>query len=280
MSKRRFAVLLLVCVSVGLSAFLFSSSAQEEPETTPIMGDTAAAESDTALIEETAPFVEDVEETWLDRMKRSGVVDLYDRGGVFMHALLILSILGVAVILERVFTLSKATTDTKRLMANLLRTFKSDGADASRTMLEKTKGPIAAVLHAGLLKVEKGSDAVEKAIETAASIETSFLERGLIWLATVANIAPLVGFLGTVSGMIHAFEAIAAAEQVSAKLVASGISEALITTATGLIIAIPTQAAYNFFVSKIDRFTVEMEESSADLLDALAAASARQAASE
>ncbi|UCF79868.1 MAG: MotA/TolQ/ExbB proton channel family protein [Candidatus Eiseniibacteriota bacterium] len=208
------------------------------------------------------------------------MVDLYDRGGVFMHALLILSILGVAVILERVFTLSKATTDTKRLMANLLRTFKSDGADASRTMLEKTKGPIAAVLHAGLLKVEKGSDAVEKAIETAASIETSFLERGLIWLATVANIAPLVGFLGTVSGMIHAFEAIAAAEQVSAKLVASGISEALITTATGLIIAIPTQAAYNFFVSKIDRFTVEMEESSADLLDALAAASARQAASE
>jgi biopolymer transport protein ExbB len=236
------------------------------------------AGSDTAMTEEVAPFLEEEEETWMDRMKRSGVVDLYDRGGVFMHALLVLSILGVAVILERVFTLSKATTDTKKLMADLLRTLKTDGVDASRRMLEQTRGPIAAVLHAGLLKMDKGSDAVEKAIETAASIETSFLERGLIWLATVANIAPLVGFLGTTSGMINAFEAIAAAEQVSAKLVASGISEALITTATGLVIAIPMQAAYNFFVSKVDRFTVEMEESSADLLDAIAAATAREEA--
>jgi biopolymer transport protein ExbB len=277
MSKRRFVVLLLMCVCV--SASLVSSYAQEEPDTGLVAADTAAAESDTAMMMEAAPFVEEGEETWLDRMRRSGVVDLYERGGVFMHALLILSILGVAVILERVFTLSKATTDTKRLMGDLLRTLRSQGVDASRSMLEKTRGPIAAVLHAGLLKVDKGADAVEKAIETAASIETSFLERGLIWLATVANIAPLVGFLGTVSGMIHAFEAIAAAEQVSAKLVASGISEALITTATGLIIAIPTQAAYNFFVSKIDRFTVEMEESSADLLDAIAAASVRQESS-
>ncbi|KPJ60570.1 MAG: hypothetical protein AMJ46_06130 [Latescibacteria bacterium DG_63] len=278
MSKRMLVVLLLVCLSVCLSAFLISSNAQEEPDTGLVEADTAVAGADTAMMAEAAPFIEEEEETWIDRMRRSGVVDLYERGGVFMHALLVLSILGVAVILERVYTLSKATTDTKRLMADVLRTFKSQGVDAARTMLEKTRGPIAAVLHAGLLKVEKGSDAVEKAIETAASIETSFLERGLIWLATVANIAPLVGFLGTVSGMIHAFEAIAAAEQVSAKLVASGISEALITTATGLIIAIPTQAAYNFFVSKIDRFTVEMEESSADLLDALAAASAREEA--
>jgi biopolymer transport protein ExbB len=112
--------------------------------------------------------------------------------------------------------------------------------------------------------------AVEKAIETAGIIEMSFLERGLIILATVANVAPLLGFLGTVSGMISAFEAIAQAEQVSAKLVASGISEALITTMSGLTIAIPTQVAHNLFVQRIDRFVVEMEDSAAELVDTLA----------
>ena len=110
---------------------------------------------------------------------------------------------------------------------------------------------------------------MEKAIETAASIEIALLERGLIWLATVANIAPLLGFLGTVSGMIHAFEAIAAAEEVSAKLVATGIYEALITTAAGLIVAIPVQAAHNYFVSRIDKFVIDIEESGAELIDSL-----------
>jgi len=97
----------------------------------------------------------------------------------------------------------------------------------------------------------------------------SFLERGLVALATVANVAPLIGFLGTVSGMISAFAAIASAEQVSAKLVARGIQEALITTATGLIIAVPVTIAHSFFVASIDRFIIEMEEASAELVDEL-----------
>ena len=97
----------------------------------------------------------------------------------------------------------------------------------------------------------------------------SFLERGLIWISSVTTIAPLMGFLGTVSGMINAFEAIAASEQVNAKLVASGISEALITTATGLIVAIPATIGYNYFVSSIDRFVIEMEETSAELIEEL-----------
>jgi biopolymer transport protein ExbB len=196
---------------------------------------------------------------------------------VFMHPILICSILGVAVIIERAYTVSKAGTDAKKLVAGVLQALRKDGTDGAREILEKTKGPVAAVLHAGLLRAEMGVDAVERSIVTAAAIETSFLERGLIWLASVANIAPLIGFLGTVSGMIHAFEAIAAADQVSAKLVASGISEALITTASGLIVAIPVQAAYNYFVQRVDRFSVEMEESSADLLDALSAAGASKA---
>ena len=97
----------------------------------------------------------------------------------------------------------------------------------------------------------------------------SFLERGLVWIATVANIAPMLGFLGTVSGMINAFDSIALAGEIEPTLVASGISEALITTAAGLTIAIPTQAAYNYFVTRIDRFILDMEEASTELVDTL-----------
>src|SRR6266850_1482287 len=199
----------------------------------------------------------------------SGLIELYVTGGVFMHPILLCSVIGLGIILERLFFFAKARTNTQKLMSDLLRVLQDQGFEAAQRMLHSARGPVAAVLHSGLLRAKKGPEAVEKAIETAASIETAFLERGLIWLATVANIAPLLGFLGTVSGMIHAFEAIAAAEEVSAKLVATGIYEALITTAAGLIVAIPVQTAHNYFVSRIDKFVIDMEESGAELSDAL-----------
>lgn len=200
---------------------------------------------------------------------QSGLVELYWTGGVFMHPILFCSIAGLALIIERAWFFARARTDTKRLMGEVLRTLQDQGLESAQRVLHARRGPIAAVLHSGLARAKRGPEAVEKAIETAASIEIALLERGLIWLATVANIAPLLGFLGTVSGMIHAFEAIAAAEEVSAKLVATGIYEALITTAAGLIVAIPVQAAHNYFVSRIDKFVIEIEESGAELIDTL-----------
>lgn len=205
----------------------------------------------------------------MTRLKESGLVTLFFRGGKFMYALLVTSIIGVAFIIERMITLTRARTDTRRLMKRVLDALHSKGVEAAAQECERTRGPIASILHAGLKRADMGSEAVERAIVAAGTVETSFLERGLIWLSTVATIAPLIGFLGTVSGMINAFNAIAEAEQVNAKLVASGISEALITTATGLIVAIPMQTFHNYFVSQIDRFIIEMEESSADLVDTL-----------
>ena len=200
----------------------------------------------------------------------SGLLELYVTGGVFMHPILLCSVVGLGIILERLYFFAKARTDTKRLLGELLHVLQDEGFEPAQRMLHARRGPIAAVLHSGLLRAKKGPEAVEKAIETAAAIQIAGLERGLIWLATVANIAPLLGFLGTVSGMIHAFEAIAAAEEVSAKLVATGIYEALITTAAGLIVAIPVQTAHNYFVSRIDKFVIDIEESGAELVDALA----------
>ncbi len=231
--------------------------------------DTTAVDSLAAAMEEEPVEPEPVPEA--RGFAQSGLVEFFNKGGKFMWGLLFLSIVGVAVIIERAFTLHKARSDVRKLMEQVVGALKKGRLDEALDTCANMRGPIPQILHAGLMRAKKGTEAVQKAIEIAGIIEMSFLERGLIILATVANVAPLLGFLGTVSGMVGAFEAIAQAEQVSAKLVASGISEALITTMTGLMIAIPTQVAHNLFVQRIDRFVVEMEDSAAELVDVLAA---------
>ena len=210
-------------------------------------------------------------EAWFGktRLGRSGAGELFIGGGPFMWPLLGSIVVGLVFILERLWTLSRARVNTRKLMFGIQKSLRSEGVDAAIRTCERTRGPIAAILHAGLLKTPRGPLAVEKAIETAGAIEMAFLERGLSAIAAVVNVAPMLGFLGTVSGMINAFEAIAASDQVSAKLVASGISEALITTASGLVIAIPTSLFHSYFVGQVDRFIVEMEETSAELINEL-----------
>ncbi len=210
---------------------------------------------------------------WFERdmpwLARSGAGQLFIKGGNFMLPLFLCAVVMIAVLIERFVTLARARTNTRRLIGTVITTLRSDGVTEAAQVCERTRGPIAAILHSGLLRADRGPEAVEKAIETSGTIEMSFLERGLVALSTVANVAPLLGFLGTVSGMINAFEAIANADQVNAKLVASGISEALITTAAGLVIAIPASIGYSFFLSVIDRFIIEMEETSAELVEEL-----------
>jgi biopolymer transport protein ExbB len=194
---------------------------------------------------------------------------MYTKGGICMHPLLLCAILGIVLIIERMWTLWRARINTRSLMLDVVRALRQEGPRAAMRVCEGMRGPIANMLHSGLLRSHRGPEAVEKAIHTAGSIEMAFLERGLLALATISNVAPLLGFLGTVTGMIKAFGAIAAAEQVSAKIVASGIEEALITTAAGLMIAVPVSAFYSYFVLAIDRFVLEMEEASAELVDEL-----------
>jgi len=261
---------LAIVMTAGIaSAQETSTEADMEPAAEEAQPDTSLADLLRALETPAEEAAAPSEGGFVSRIRESGLVELFLKGGGFMYPLLIASIIGVAVIIERAVTLSRARTDVRKLMKRVLDALHSKGVDAAAAECERTRGPIAAILHAGLKRAERGTEAVERAIETAGTIETSFLERGLIWLATLATIAPLLGFLGTVSGMIRAFNAIAEAEQVNAKLVASGISEALITTATGLLVAIPMQAFHNFFVAQIDRFIIEMEESTADLVDTL-----------
>jgi biopolymer transport protein ExbB len=200
---------------------------------------------------------------------KSGAGELFVKGGNFMWWLLSAALLGLVFMIERLWTLNRAHVNTRKLIGTVITTLRNDGVQAAGEECQKVRGPIAAILYSGLQKADRGPEAVEKAITTAGTIEMAFLERGLIWISSVSTIAPLIGFLGTVSGMINAFEAIATSDTVNAQLVAAGISEALITTATGLIIAIPTSICFNYFVSRIDRFVIEMEEASAELVEEL-----------
>ena len=198
------------------------------------------------------------------------MVELFNDGGWAMYPLLILLILGIGVAIERLYNLSRAAIDAEGFFKNLEEAIKSGGPDKAAELCSATPGPVASVIHAGLLRLDRGLEHVEKAVDNSGAVEMAFLERGMVWLSTVANLAPMIGFLGTVSGMINAFQAIKEAGDVEPSLVAGGISEALITTAAGLIVGILIQFCYNFFSNRIDKIIADMTEQTAAFIDLLA----------
>jgi biopolymer transport protein ExbB len=200
-----------------------------------------------------------------------GLIQLFNDGGLMMYFLLVASLLGMGVIIAKAYVLHVARRDTKKVLRGAEGLARQGKIDEAMELAEQTPGPVSAILLAGLKRIHNhrtGGD-VEKAMTSTGMIELGFLERGLVILATVATVAPLMGFLGTVWGMIEAFGAIALAGQVEATLVAAGIKIALVTTATGLVIAIPINIAYNYFVTRIDQLIVDMEEGTTAVLNLL-----------
>jgi biopolymer transport protein ExbB len=195
-------------------------------------------------------------------------MQFYQSGGPVMHALLACSLIGLVFIIERAWSLYRAKINTQEFL-DRVRTalLKRRNVKEAVTICEEYGGPIANIMKAGLLKYGRPQEEIERTIEAASAHELSRLERGLSVLATVSNIAPLLGFLGTVSGMINSFDALARAGLSNPGLVAKGISEALITTATGLAVAIPMLVAYNYFTSRVSKFVLEMETSANVLLE-------------
>ena len=198
------------------------------------------------------------------------LLSLFADGGWMMYPLLLCSLIGLGVILAKWWTLWLARRNTQGVMADVDRLARTGDIDEALRVAAATPGPAAAILMAGLRRLRNRtlrSGELQQAISTTGAIELDFLERGLVILATVASVAPLMGFLGTVAGMIIAFGAIEAAGEVEPSLVAGGIKVALITTATGLIIAIPVNIAYNFFVTRIDALILDMEQGSQKILN-------------
>jgi biopolymer transport protein ExbB len=197
------------------------------------------------------------------------LMTIFRDGGFMMVPLVLCSLVALGVILAKGWTLFVAHLDSKKLLEHIRELGTSGRLDDAMQTARQTRGPVAAILVSGLTRVkdeQRGKD-IEKAISTTGSIELDFLERGMNVLATIANVAPMLGFLGTVIGMISAFAAIEAAGQVEPALVASGIKVALITTASGLAIAIPVNIFYNWFVSRIDTLIMDMEKGAVAVLD-------------
>ena len=199
------------------------------------------------------------------------LVERFNEGGPWMWPVLVCLIIGLAISFERIISLNLADIDTDAFVARVKQALEDDGIAAAEDVCAQKRGPVASVFQAGLLRADEGVDAVEEAVVSYGSIEMSFLERGLVWLSLFISVAPMLGFLGTVIGMIQAFDAIETAGDISPRLVAGGIKVALLTTAFGLIVAVILQFFYNYAVSKIDRIVAEMEDASIELVDALVA---------
>ena len=197
------------------------------------------------------------------------LLTLFADGGWMMYPLVLCSLIALGVIIAKGWTLFQAHHGTTKVLAQVEEAAAAGRIDEALQIASATPGPAAAILVVGLRRIRNkrlAQGEIEKAVATTGAIELGFLERGLVILATIANVAPLMGFLGTVAGMIIAFGAIEIAGDVDPSLVAGGIKVALLTTAAGLVIAIPVNIAYNFFVTRIDQLIVDMEQGSQKII--------------
>jgi biopolymer transport protein ExbB len=210
------------------------------------------------------PGMEAPELTWQEK-----VVQFWVDGGELMWPLGACALIGLVVIVWKLIDLMMKGVRTGKVLREVDDLMAQRKVAEAMAVARESNTPAGRILVAGLERREEGTERVLKAIENVGLIEMANLERGLVWLATVSNVAPLLGFLGTVLGMIEAFAAIEAAGEVEATLVAAGIKIALITTAAGLMIAIPVNIAHNYFVSKIDQLVIDMEESAQKMIDTL-----------
>ena len=198
------------------------------------------------------------------------IKDKFIEGDVrFMWPILITLILGLAVSIERIISLNMATTNTTKLLTQIEDALGSGGVEAAKDVAKNTRGPVASIFTQGLMRMSEGIEMVEKSIISYGGVEMGKLERGLIWISLFISLGPMLGFFGTVVGMVQAFDDIQAAGDISPQVVAGGMKVALLTTVGGLIVGMVLQVLYNYCVSKIDSLVNSMEDASISLVDIL-----------
>ena len=270
--KKLFALLMLCSVlSFGNSTALFAQEpatdtaaetdtiveAEEAEAPAPVPAEPADADAGFEEVEEEADFHQIMKRYFIDGDWR------------FMTIVLACLILGLAVAIERIITLNMATTNTKKLLANVEDALATGGIESAKEVTRNNSSPIASIFTQGLMRSSEGIDMVEKSIISYGSVEMGRLEKGLVWISLFISLAPMLGFMGTVIGMIQAFDNIERAGDISPVVVANGIKVALLTTVAGLIVAIILQLFYNYCVSKIDSIVNKMEDASIALVDLL-----------
>lgn len=236
----------------------------------------------TEVAQETSTSVDNATDTSVDQIEEaakeaetggslhSQLKQKFIQGGAdFMSTVLICLILGLALAIERILYLNLATSNTKKLLKRVEDALADGGVERAKDVCRDTKGPVASIFYQGLDRYEEGLDVVEKSVVSYGGVQTGLLEKGLSWIALFIALAPMLGFMGTVIGMIKAFDAIEIAGDISPTLVAGGIKVALITTVSGLVVAIILQILYNYCVAKIDSLVNDMEDASISFMDIL-----------
>ena len=253
---KKFFVFLAV---IGFTALSAQYAAAQDAETAAPAEEAFAAQS-------VDPFNAPAEEVPFHQALKTKFIE---GGAGFMSLVIICLILGLALCVERILYLSLSKTNTKKLLEKIEAALAEGGVEAAKEVCRNTRGPVASIFYQGLLRMDQGIEVVEKTVVSYGSVQMSQMESGLSWISLFIAIAPSLGFLGTVIGMIQAFDAIQAAGDISPNVVAGGMKVALITTVGGLIVAVILQIFYNYILSKIDTLTIDMEDASISLVDTL-----------
>ena len=266
--------LLALLMLTGALTFGFTNSLMAQDE------DAAASDTEQTMTEsedatmqaepEEEPAAVAEEEFTEEATFHQAIKEKFIEGGWgFMSVILLCLILGLAIAIERIITLNLSTSNTKKLLGKVEEALNSGGVDAAKDVCKNTRGPVASIFTQGLMRTSEGIEMVEKSIIAYGSVEMGRLERGLVWISLFIALAPMLGFMGTVIGMIDAFDAIEAAGDISPSLVAGGIKVALLTTVGGLIVGVILQLFYNYLISKIDSLVNQMEDASISFVDIL-----------
>ena len=254
---KKFFMFLAVAGLMTLSASI--ASAQDAAQAAPAATEVAASNPQDL-------FAGSGEEVPLHQALKTKFIE---GGAGFMSLIIICLIIGLALAIERILYLTFAKTNTKKLLAAVEKALEEGGIEKAKEVCRNTRGPVASIFYQGLLRYDQGLDTVEKSIVSYGSVQMSNMESGLSWISLFIAIAPSLGFLGTVIGMIQAFDAIQAAGDISPNVVAGGMKVALITTVAGLIVAMILQVFYNYILAKIDSLSIDMEDASISLVDIL-----------
>ena len=231
--------------------------AQEDVETTEQAQPATPSPVEVEADEEAQPLHQEIKRIFIEG------------GAGFMGVVLLALIFGLAIAIERILYLNFATTNTEKLLLEVEEALENGGIEAAKEVCRDTRGPVASIFYQGLSKFDEGIDVVEKSVVAYGGVQTGLLEKNMTWISLFISIAPMLGFMGTVIGMIAAFDSIEAAGDISPSLVAGGIKVALITTVSGLVVAIILQVFYNYIASKIDSLVNTMEDASISLIDIL-----------
>lgn len=253
---------------LGLFAFGMSNVAAQAPK------DSAAAAATEAVDSAAAPAAEAAAEAVAEETpaEDAGIHKVLKQkfiegGAGFMALVAFCLIFGLALAIERIIYLSLASVDTKQLVADVEKAINEGGVEKAKEVCRNTRGPVASIFYQGLSRYDEGIDVVEKTVTSYGGVQAGLLEKNLSWIGLFIALAPMLGFMGTVIGMIQAFDKIQQVGDISATVVAGGIKVALLTTVTGLIVAVILQLFYNFILSKIESITNDMEDASISLLD-------------